>query len=44
MGYFKVVNRENIDINAEIEKYSTTRVLISSGLNRGVMQSSQENL
>jgi hypothetical protein len=40
MGYFKVVNRENIDINAEIEKYGTTRVLISDGIriDRGILK------
>ncbi len=32
MGYFKVINRENIHINEEIEIYGATRILISDGI------------
>ncbi len=40
MGYFKVVNRGNIRINEEIEKYGITRALISDGvrINRGILK------
>ncbi len=40
MGYFKVINRENIRINEEIEKYGITRALISDGIriDRGILK------
>ena len=40
MGYFRAVNRKNIDINEEIEKYDATRILISDGIRitRGILK------
>ncbi|WMT51597.1 MAG: hypothetical protein RE471_01640 [Ferroplasma sp.] len=40
MRHFRVINRRDIDINREIEKYSATRILISDGIrvDRGILK------
>jgi hypothetical protein len=40
MGYFKVINRETVNVNEEIEKYGASRILISDGIriDRGILK------